>query len=114
VFVTVARATLSTNDFQFTAYYLFAYEALVLLFLTPPHLQTRPINYRLMFQNCEVFHSRHPTTISMSVLVVVEMFNALNNLSEDSSLLKVTGTLTEQNCLRASLFYYFFSMIPWT
>jgi hypothetical protein len=40
-------------------------------------------------QACEVFHSRHPTTISMSVLVVVEMFNALNNLSEDASLLRV-------------------------
>lgn len=40
-------------------------------------------------QACEPFTSKHPTTISMSVLVVVEMFNALNNLSEDSSLLRV-------------------------
>mmetsp|Transcript_6568 Transcript_6568/g.17614 ORF Transcript_6568/g.17614 Transcript_6568/m.17614 type:complete len:1038 (+) Transcript_6568:39-3152(+) len=40
-------------------------------------------------KDCEVFHSKHPTTISMSVLVVVEMFNALNNLSEDSSLLRI-------------------------
>ncbi|KAJ9533975.1 hypothetical protein QJQ45_027070 [Haematococcus lacustris] len=38
---------------------------------------------------CEVFSNRHPTTISMSVLVVVEMFNALNNLSEDASLLQL-------------------------
>ncbi|KAL6756623.1 hypothetical protein V8C86DRAFT_3026650 [Haematococcus lacustris] len=38
---------------------------------------------------CEVFSNRHPTTISMSVLVVVEMFNALNNLSEDASLLQI-------------------------
>ncbi len=40
-------------------------------------------------QNCDVFLNKHPSTISMSVLVVVEMFNALNNLSEDASLLRV-------------------------
>ena len=39
--------------------------------------------------SCSVFLSRHPRTISMSVLVVVEMFNALNNLSENTSLLQV-------------------------
>jgi hypothetical protein len=39
-----------------------------------------------------VFTSSHPTTIAMSVLVVVEMFNALNNLSEDASLLRVGGS----------------------
>jgi hypothetical protein len=49
-----------------------------------------PVSAHLSPQNCEVFHSRHPTTISMSVLVVVEMFNALNNLSEDASLLRVS------------------------
>ncbi|KAL3687065.1 hypothetical protein R1sor_013374 [Riccia sorocarpa] len=37
--------------------------------------------------SCSVFQDRHPSTISMSVLVVVEMFNALNNLSENQSLL---------------------------
>lgn len=36
---------------------------------------------------CKVFTERHPKTIAMSVLVVVEMFNALNNLSENQSLL---------------------------
>ncbi|EFJ45835.1 hypothetical protein VOLCADRAFT_105844 [Volvox carteri f. nagariensis] len=38
---------------------------------------------------CAVFESQHPRTIAMSVLVVVEMFNALNNLSENSSLLVI-------------------------
>ncbi|GLC38681.1 carbonic anhydrase [Pleodorina starrii] len=39
--------------------------------------------------SCSVFESPHPRTIAMSVLVVVEMFNALNNLSENASLLVI-------------------------
>jgi Ca2+ transporting ATPase len=37
--------------------------------------------------DCSVFNTRSPSTVSMSVLVVVEMFNALNALSENCSLL---------------------------
>jgi P-type Ca2+ transporter type 2A len=37
--------------------------------------------------DCAVFRDNHPKTLSMTVLVIVEMFNALNNLSEDGSLL---------------------------
>ncbi|GLT93609.1 hypothetical protein SLE2022_113940 [Rubroshorea leprosula] len=36
---------------------------------------------------CSIFDERYPLTVSMTVLVVVEMFNALNNLSENQSLL---------------------------
>eukprot|EP00475_Leptophrys_vorax_P007402 TRINITY_DN14688_c1_g2_i1.p1 TRINITY_DN14688_c1_g2~~TRINITY_DN14688_c1_g2_i1.p1 ORF type:complete len:340 (+),score=41.28 TRINITY_DN14688_c1_g2_i1:140-1021(+) len=39
--------------------------------------------------SCSVFLDLRPRTVSMSVLVVVEMFNALNNLSENQSLLVV-------------------------
>ncbi|KAL3505108.1 hypothetical protein ACH5RR_034949 [Cinchona calisaya] len=42
----------------------------------------------LLFNNetaypCGRFSDRHPSTVSMTVLVAVEMFNALNNLSEN-------------------------------
>ncbi|KAL1534225.1 Calcium-transporting ATPase 3, endoplasmic reticulum-type [Salvia divinorum] len=39
--------------------------------------------------SCNVFSDKHPSTVSMTVLVVVEMFNALNNLSENQSLLVI-------------------------
>ncbi|XP_050214126.1 calcium-transporting ATPase 3, endoplasmic reticulum-type [Mercurialis annua] len=42
---------------------------------------TRETNYP-----CSIFDDKHPSTVSMTVLVVVEMFNALNNLSENQSL----------------------------
>eukprot|EP01023_Acetabularia_acetabulum_P010219 TRINITY_DN14679_c0_g1_i2.p1 TRINITY_DN14679_c0_g1~~TRINITY_DN14679_c0_g1_i2.p1 ORF type:complete len:763 (-),score=149.08 TRINITY_DN14679_c0_g1_i2:266-2374(-) len=38
---------------------------------------------------CSVYNDQHPSTISMSVLVIVEMFNALNALSENGSLLQI-------------------------
>ncbi|GFR45197.1 hypothetical protein Agub_g6588, partial [Astrephomene gubernaculifera] len=63
--------------------------------------------------SCSVFESRHPRTIAMSVLVVVEMFNALNNLSENASLLVIPpwdnrwllGAIATSLSLHAAILY---------
>uniref|UniRef100_A0A8D1WW85 P-type Ca(2+) transporter n=1 Tax=Sus scrofa TaxID=9823 RepID=A0A8D1WW85_PIG len=39
--------------------------------------------------DCEVFESRFPTTMALSVLVTTEMCNALNSVSENQSLLRM-------------------------
>ncbi|CAF1355152.1 unnamed protein product [Rotaria sp. Silwood1] len=39
--------------------------------------------------DCDVFDDPHPMTMALSVLVTVEMLNALNSLSENQSLLKM-------------------------
>lgn len=53
---------------------------------------------------CAIFKDRHPSTVAMTVLVVVEMFNALNALSENNSLLQVnTGPLPPSPFLYAIL-----------
>jgi Ca2+ transporting ATPase len=37
--------------------------------------------------DCSIFHDNNPNTVALSVLVTIEMFQALNSLSENSSLL---------------------------
>ena len=37
--------------------------------------------------DCSIFQDPHPMTMALSVLVVIEMLNALNSVSENQSLL---------------------------
>merc|ERR1712146_289694 len=38
---------------------------------------------------CEIFKSDHPKTMALSILVMIELVNALNSISEDQSLLTI-------------------------
>ena len=42
--------------------------------------------------DCAIFHDARPSTVSLSILVTIEMFNALNALSENQSLLTTPPT----------------------
>lgn len=66
--------------------------------------------------SCQIFANRTPRTIAMTVLVVVEMFNALNALSENASLLQfppwrnmwLLAAITLSMVLHAFILY-----VPW-
>ncbi|XP_064165680.1 sarcoplasmic/endoplasmic reticulum calcium ATPase 2b [Anguilla rostrata] len=50
-------------------------------------LQCSPDNVEFQGVQCQVFESPYPMTMALSVLVTIEMCNALNSLSENQSLL---------------------------
>uniref|UniRef100_A0A3P8VUS1 Calcium-transporting ATPase n=1 Tax=Cynoglossus semilaevis TaxID=244447 RepID=A0A3P8VUS1_CYNSE len=52
-------------------------------------LQCTPDNPEFEGLDCEVFESPYPMTMALSVLVTIEMCNALNSLSENQSLLRM-------------------------
>ncbi|KAF4077125.1 hypothetical protein AMELA_G00204490 [Ameiurus melas] len=52
-------------------------------------LQCGPENPEFAGINCEVFESPYPMTMALSVLVTIEMCNALNSVSENQSLLRM-------------------------
>ncbi|XP_041058015.1 sarcoplasmic/endoplasmic reticulum calcium ATPase 2 isoform X1 [Carcharodon carcharias] len=52
-------------------------------------LQCNPENPDFEDVDCEIFESPYPMTMALSVLVTIEMCNALNSLSENQSLLKM-------------------------
>jgi Ca2+ transporting ATPase len=51
------------------------------------HLQCTPDNDVFKGVDCTIFHDPHPMTMALSVLVSIEMLNAMNSLSENQSLI---------------------------
>uniref|UniRef100_A0A3Q3W6L4 Calcium-transporting ATPase n=1 Tax=Mola mola TaxID=94237 RepID=A0A3Q3W6L4_MOLML len=73
-----------------TWWYLFDDEGPQVSFYQLRHfMQCTAENPMFLEIDCEVFESRYPTTMALSVLVTIEMFNALNSLSENQSLLRM-------------------------
>jgi Ca2+ transporting ATPase len=50
----------------------------------------KPSNTLFRGIDCQIFHDPRPATVSLSILVTIEMFNAMNALSENQSLFRVT------------------------
>ncbi|XP_065190129.1 calcium-transporting ATPase sarcoplasmic/endoplasmic reticulum type-like [Sycon ciliatum] len=60
--------------------------------------------------DCEIFDDPHPMTMALSVLVTIEMLNALNSLSENQSLLSMypTRNLLLLGAIALSMSLHFF------
>ncbi|KAI2651452.1 Sarcoplasmic/endoplasmic reticulum calcium ATPase 2 [Labeo rohita] len=78
-------------------------------------LQCAPDNPEFEGLNCEVFESPYPMTMALSVLVTIEMCNALNSVSENQSLLRMPPWenvwLLGAICLSMSLHFLILYMI---
>ncbi|KAI4872658.1 hypothetical protein NFI96_020403, partial [Prochilodus magdalenae] len=61
----------------------------VTLYQLSHFLQCSPDNPEFQDLECHVFESPYPMTMALSVLVTIEMCNALNSLSENQSLLRM-------------------------
>ncbi|XP_066499528.1 sarcoplasmic/endoplasmic reticulum calcium ATPase 2 [Hoplias malabaricus] len=61
----------------------------VTLYQLSHFLQCGPDNPEFQDLECHVFESPYPMTMALSVLVTIEMCNALNSLSENQSLLRM-------------------------
>uniref|UniRef100_A0AAY4CZL4 Calcium-transporting ATPase n=1 Tax=Denticeps clupeoides TaxID=299321 RepID=A0AAY4CZL4_9TELE len=62
---------------------------MVTLYQLSHFLQCSPDNPDFQDLECHVFESPYPMTMALSVLVTIEMCNALNSLSENQSLLRM-------------------------
>merc|ERR1719454_793123 len=74
------------------------------------HLQcsTQPENF--IGVSCEVFKDLHPMTMALSVLVTIEMLNALNSVSENQSILTMPPWRNPSllTAITASMLLHFF------
>ncbi|XP_060679160.1 sarcoplasmic/endoplasmic reticulum calcium ATPase 1-like, partial [Hemiscyllium ocellatum] len=65
---------------------------------------------------CDIFEAAEPMTMALSVLVTIEMSNALNSLSENQSLLRMppwlNGWLLGAICLSMSLHFFILYVDP--
>lgn len=53
------------------------------------HLQCSSENEDFSGLDCDIFQAPNPMSMALSVLVVVEMLNAINSVSENQSLLRM-------------------------
>ncbi|XP_058850664.1 sarcoplasmic/endoplasmic reticulum calcium ATPase 2 [Acipenser ruthenus] len=79
-------------------------------------LQCSPDNPDFQDVECEIFESPYPMTMALSVLVTIEMCNALNSLSENQSLIRMPPWenvwLLGSICLSMSLHFLILHVEP--
>jgi len=66
--------------------------------------------------DCSVFDNPLPSTVALSILVTIEMFNALNALSENQSLLTITplsNLYVVGACVLSFLLHFMILYTPW-
>uniref|UniRef100_A0A1I7XTT1 P-type Ca(2+) transporter n=1 Tax=Heterorhabditis bacteriophora TaxID=37862 RepID=A0A1I7XTT1_HETBA len=76
------------SGFFFFTTFLFTrctYVAVMFISIGNPSFQIEPENF--VDLDCAVFEDNHPNAMALSVLVTIEMLNAINSLSENQSLL---------------------------
>ncbi|MGH0137155.1 UNVERIFIED_CONTAM: hypothetical protein FKN15_030127 [Acipenser sinensis] len=85
-------------------------------FVLSHFLQCSPDNPDFQDVECEIFESPYPMTMALSVLVTIEMCNALNSLSENQSLIRMPPWenvwLLGSICLSMSLHFLILHVEP--
>ncbi|CAM4667075.1 hypothetical protein PO909_007939 [Leuciscus waleckii] len=88
----------------------------VTLYQLSHFLQCAPDNPEFEGLKCDVFESPYPMTMALSVLVTIEMCNALNSVSENQSLLRMPPWdnvwLLGAICLSMSLHFFILYVEP--
>jgi len=78
---------------------------------TPENFESRYLGLNKSFasEGCMLFHDDRPMTMALSVLVIIELLNALNSVSEDQSILVMppwlNPTLILADCVSLALHF---------